>query len=128
MERNIIMALPFGDLFATIEMRLAESSRSSLFDLAHQLAVDRHSIEKAIRAHKNISFREYKHQIHIEELFRLLSTQAGLSRKEAAWILGYESPSAFSRFLRAKTSKTFSEIKADMRVSEINARHGTQSQ
>jgi len=97
-------------LFKNVDSQFSTNPRLTLRDLAHNLGVDRHAIEKAMRQTQGLSFREYKKQKQLKPALALLSKRSDLEVKEIAYYLGF-SPNAFSRFIKVRTGKSPREIR-----------------
>jgi two-component system response regulator YesN len=73
---------------------------ASLHEISCQLAIERHTIEKAVRTETGKSFRTLRSEIAFEAARGQLLSQPGRSIKEISYDLGYSSPRTFSRFIR----------------------------
>jgi adenylyl-sulfate kinase len=87
-----------GVLQATAERRV------TLAEVADGLGVERHTIEKVVRATTGQSFRELQRTILLERA-SLLASQ-GKAIKEIAFELQFGSPQSFHRFIRKTSGKT----------------------
>jgi len=87
-------------LFKRVEESLSSRPRTSISEIARQVKVDRHTIERAVRQVTGGSFRQLQQQALLGAALRLLAAEPGRSVKEISFLLGYGSPRAFSRFMR----------------------------
>lgn len=78
--------------------------RSSLNDIARELGVERHTIERAVRSVTGRGFRDLQQTILLEIATSRL--REGRSIKEVAFDLGFGSPQAFHRFVRRSSGRT----------------------
>jgi AraC-like DNA-binding protein len=98
-------------LMVELDIWLSHRPQIHLRELAEKLAVERHTIERAVREVAGTSFREYQKREVLKQALRLLTEGGGHSEKQIAFMLGYQSPDAFSRFIKAATGKTPTEIR-----------------
>ena len=105
------MAYDRRRLFGRISERLSANPRSRLSEIARELGVERHTIEKAVRHIRRMSFREYQQKKLLERALVLLNENGESREKEVAGELGYASLEAFIRFIKAQTGKTPKEIR-----------------
>lgn len=87
-----------GVLQATVERR------ATLTEVAAELGVERHTIEKVVRATTGQTFRELQRTILVERASRLAAE--GKAIKEIAFELRFGSPQSFHRFIRKTCGKT----------------------
>jgi adenylyl-sulfate kinase len=87
-----------GVLQATAERRV------TLAEVADGLGVERHTVEKVVRATTGQSFRELQRTLLLERASQL-ATQ-GKAIKEIAFELRFGSPQSFHRFIRKTSGKT----------------------
>ena len=109
------MSYNLGNLFDKIDPRVSVRPRIGLRTLAEDLAVNRHTVEKAVRECRQMSFRAYQHRKLLEAALRLLLYEGELSEKQIAGRLGYGSTEAFSRSIRRMTGYTPTQIRQDAR-------------
>ena len=93
-----------GDIFIKIDLALSANPGITLFDLAHSLGIDRHSIERSVRIRGGMNFRDFSKRKRLERAVALL--EAGDYVKQVAAKLGYRSPDSFARFIKASTGLT----------------------
>lgn len=105
------MTYDLRSLFHEVDLKLEEKPRTTLRSLCLTLGVERHTIEKAVRSKKGISFRVFRQEKILERAIHLLREQGHLSIKQIGYLVGYQSAAAFSRFIKAETGKTASEIR-----------------
>ena len=100
-----------GALIVAIDAKLALRPRIRLDNLARELQVERHSIEKLIRRVARVSFREYRNEKLLTRALALLREPGSLTVKQIAYILDYRSPGAFTRFVKRATGLTPAQIR-----------------
>jgi AraC-like DNA-binding protein len=100
-------------LFSDVQACLGRNPCVSLHELSRTLGVERHTIEKAMNHIAGISFQKYQKQRLLARALNLLIQHGELSEKQIAANLGYGSTQAFSRFIKARTGKTPSEIRRE---------------
>ena len=105
-------------LFNQIDERLSSTPGSQLQDLALELGIDRHTLLKAVKQVTRASFRDYRRRRRLEVATALLTQSGDLSEKLIAGRVGYQSPDAFSRFIKRETGKTPSEIRRHAAASK----------
>lgn len=79
--------------------------------LAGDLGVHRHTIHRAIRTIRGISFRKLQQEMLLERALHFLTERSELSVKQIAISLGYGSPQSFARFIRARTGASATETR-----------------
>ncbi|MBI4454864.1 MAG: AraC family transcriptional regulator [Acidobacteria bacterium] len=99
------MTYDLQGIFGRIERALAENPRTTLKEISQELQVDRHTLERSVYAAHRKSFREYQQEITLTAALRTLKSEPNLSIKQIAAILGYNSPRAFSRFIKCRTGR-----------------------
>ena len=109
--RGASLTYAHRSLFSRIAERLSINPCSRLQILALELGVDRHTLLKAVKQETRLSFRAYQRRRCVEFAIALLVQSGELSEKQIAARVGYQSPDAFSRFIRRETGKTPSEIR-----------------
>jgi AraC-like DNA-binding protein len=103
-------------LFQDIEFQISYNPRIKLAELAHNLGVDRHTIERIVLKITRKSFREYKKEKILDNVRRFLAEASEeVTIKEIAALLGYSS-AAFSRFVKAATGQTPTQVRYAVRV------------
>jgi AraC-like DNA-binding protein len=95
---------------------LQSRPRLTLTELSRQLGIDRHTIEKACIEATRKSFREHKRALRYVEVCRLLSQGHTTSVKEVAFLAGFSSPAALSRFVRSVADVTPIELRKRLRA------------
>ncbi len=105
------MAYNLARVFCEVEARLQADPALTLGELAADLAVNRHTIEAAVRAREGISFREWKRRIVLSQARRSLLQDTTSPIKQISQSLGYRSASAFSRFIKARSGGTPAQIR-----------------
>jgi AraC-like DNA-binding protein len=94
-----------------IDARLSESPRITLSQLARDLGVSRRTLEDVFRQAKGMSYRSYQQSMLLRAALNLLAKSDRLTIKQIAFLLGYSSLAAFSRFIRSKTGKNPSDLR-----------------
>ena len=107
------MAYNLRGLFRKVEIRLAANPGMTLAKLARHLSVDRHTLERAVRLYRKVSFRAYKQGMVLEKAGDLLARSPNISCNAIAQNLGYRSAASFSRFVKARTGKTLTQMRKD---------------
>jgi len=99
---------------------LSTLPRKPLGDVARELGVDRHTVERAVISRTGKTFRQLQHEAVVARAVRLLNCEPARSVKEVALLLGYTSASAFSRALRRDCGESPTEIRtARVRCSDM---------
>ena|SRR5437773_7288348 len=98
-------------LVGMIDELLSADPRMPLPKIARELGVERHTIEKAVRHVRRMSFREHRQEKLLERALFLLNDKRGFTEKEVAAELGFASLEAFIRFIKAQTGTTPKEIR-----------------
>ncbi len=99
-------------LLEELDNLVSMTPRIRLSEIARALGVDRHTIENAMRSHRQISFREYRRKELLAMAQRMLN-QSAIPIKEVGSKLGYSSPASFSRFVQQSTGKSPSQLRKD---------------
>ena len=97
------MAYDRRKLVGMINEKLSANPRRRLREIARELGVERHTIEKAVRHVRRMSFCEYQQKKLLERALALLNEKGEFSEKEVAAKLGYASLEAFIRFIKVQT-------------------------
>ena len=105
------MAYDLPRLFDQIKSDLAGNPRSSLAALSLKFKVERHTIEKAVRVMEGMRFRDLRDELMLGRAKALMSLQPTLCIKEISYLLGYKSPQALARFVRAASGLSPSELR-----------------
>ena len=105
-------------LYELVRKRLESAPGTHLMDLASELNVSRHTIERSVRAVSGQSFFELKQQTLLRKSTEALTSQPNLSIKELACRFGYEDARSFSRFVRAATRHSPTELRSLSHVVE----------
>ncbi len=106
-------------VMAKIDARMFSSPRTTLPQLAQDLGIDRHTIERVIEQLKGVSFRKHQQSVILDRALRMLKD--GSKNTEVASVLGYRSAEAFSRFIKVSTGMNAREIR---RASNGNGGNG----
>ncbi len=110
------MAYDFGGLFGQIEACLLARPRIALATLAKQVGVERHTVEWAVREATGNSFRQVQAEIISKRAVELLRLEPSRSIKEIAFLLGYKSRRAFSRFFKQAYGSPPTEVRTGKRA------------
>jgi AraC-like DNA-binding protein len=100
------------DLFGRISQKLHSSPQLSLEELSLDIQIERHTIERAVRAGAGTTFRDFRKRGRLNAAQKALRENPDLSLKEVAYTLGYRSLSAFSRFIKDSTGCSASELRS----------------
>jgi AraC-like DNA-binding protein len=92
-------------LFKEIDILISAHPEKKLFEVAHRLAVNRQYVERAVLQSTNTTFRQYRAEKIVHQAQQMLNERRDRGIKEISAALGYQSHSAFSRFLKATTGK-----------------------
>jgi transcriptional regulator GlxA family with amidase domain len=104
-----------------LETLMLANPRIRISTVASMIGVGRHTIEKAVRSSKQMSFREYQRG----ELLRkaqLLLQDSRLSVREIGVRLGYDAVSSFSRFLHNTTGRSPRQLRQELHKKMTNER------
>jgi AraC-like DNA-binding protein len=104
------MAYNLRNLFVEVESRLLRKPQIRLSEIARDLRVSRRTVETAVNLARGTTFRQLQKQKVLAKAEELLD-QANLSRKEIAALLGYQSPGAFSRFIKSNTGHSPTQLR-----------------
>lgn len=107
------MAYHRRKLFAKLDRRLTADPCLRLKQLAHDLGVERHTIENIVRETKGKSFRKFQKGKLLRKALRVLMKESDKSIKEIAVALGYASSEPFSRFVKTHTGRNPTQIRKD---------------
>jgi AraC-like DNA-binding protein len=114
-EKCLVTTKSRLSLFQDIESQTLENPRIKLAELTHNLGLDRHTIEGIVRKSAHKSFREFKREKILDKANWLLAAASeGVTIKEIAALLDYSS-AAFSRFIKAATGQTPTQIRCIVR-------------
>lgn len=94
-----------------IESRLTSCPQLSLRELALELHVDRHTLQRALRNTRGVIFRELKTHGLARRAATILWTTPDRSIKEIAFSLGFKSTRSFSRFVKQELGATPTAIR-----------------
>lgn len=101
------MAYNHQEIADAVLKALLEDPRIPLHVLAGRLAIDRHTIRRALVAHFNTNFRGIQLRCLLNHASKLGDQRRPLSEKEKAFALGYKSPTSFSRLKRRERSRNY---------------------
>ncbi|HWX54354.1 MAG TPA: helix-turn-helix domain-containing protein [Verrucomicrobiae bacterium] len=99
------------ELYIRITHKLRLSPRLSLEELALDIRIERHTIERAVKAGAGTTFRDFRKRGMLKVAERMLREHPHRNLKEVAHALGYRSSSAFSRFVKAAAGCSPSELR-----------------
>jgi AraC-like DNA-binding protein len=104
------MAYDHVVLFNSVCAALQRTPLIRLSELSCQLKIERHTIEKVVRAESGQSFRVLRKRMLFDAARHLLELGPNCSIKEIAFSLGYRSPRSFARFIRGVSAQTPSAL------------------
>ncbi len=93
------MAYDLHRLFDEVDSLLGKNPHTTLSEIARQLAVDRHTIEKVVRLGSRKSFRDLRREYLYARACSLLSERPERPLKQVAASLGYTTVQALYRFI-----------------------------
>lgn len=112
-----VMAYDLNHLFSQVRSRLAADGLLSLNDLSHDLGVERHTIEKAVRLATNGSFRDLKQGRQYDKACSMLAETPDRPLKELSFTLGYSTVQAFHRFIINRSGLCPTKLRSSLRIS-----------
>ena len=98
-------------VFARVTASLQAAPRIRLSELARQLKIERHTIERAVLRESGRRFRELQGEVTCSTALELLAADFPRSVKEISFALGYASPAAMSRFVKRACGKSPTELR-----------------
>src|SRR5207247_10739805 len=110
-NRRWNMAYDKRKLLAELDRRLTADPCLRLKQLAHELGIERHTIEDIVQEMKSMTFRRYQKGKLLQKTRIIIGKKPNSSGKEIAAELGYQSSKSFSRFVKRATGRTLSEIR-----------------
>lgn len=110
------MAYDSRRLSRQVETCLLTRPRITLAALAQQLRVERHTVEWAVREATGNSFRRLQAKTISRRAVELMHLVPSLSIKEIAFLLGYKSRRAFSRFFKKAYGSTPTAVRVGKRA------------
>lgn len=119
------MSYDLSELFRVVQASLWLNPRVTLYSLARQLGVERHTIERATRAVTGKSYRGYQQQALFERACKMLSGDPLRSIKEVAFNLRFSSPRSFARFVRRMSGLSPSEIRRKLAANAKTVPHSS---
>lgn len=99
------MAYATLGVFDQVQSLLSSKPELSLSYISKELRIERHTVEKAVRTTRGVSFRQYRQGLLLTAALRFLEIP-NLSVKEIAVALGYNHSRDFSRFVRRVTGRS----------------------
>jgi AraC-like DNA-binding protein len=121
------VAYDLAKLSEMVQEALTNSPGASLAKLAQQLAIDRHTLEKAVRTTTGKSFRQLRQKVLLKKSLKLLQNEPALSIKDVAFRVGYSSPQAFQRFIRRASGKTPGQIRTSASPKRVKKKRQNSS-
>jgi transcriptional regulator GlxA family with amidase domain len=112
------MSYDLHGVFHMVQRNLQKEPLISLAKMSRQLAIERHTIERAVRSEIGRSFRSLRREIAFEQARDKLRSLPNQSIKEISFALGYNSPRTFSRFIRGVCGKPPNELREGSRLRE----------
>ena len=104
------MAYDSREIFEGVYKRLSENPATHLYELARQLACSHPTIEKAVREHTSLTFRDYQKKRRLEMGIAYL--RRGYKAREIGSILGYRWSENFLHLVKANTGCSLRELAA----------------
>ena len=101
----------YAALESAVAGRLFSRPRLCLLAISKEMHIERHTIEAALRSTRGLTFRRFQQVVTLEKTRELLRVDPTVSIKEVAYALGYGSPRAFARFVRAATALSPRELR-----------------
>jgi methylphosphotriester-DNA--protein-cysteine methyltransferase len=89
---------------------LSSNPHLTLQEIAHLIGTDRHKIERALKEHSGIIFRELKKQVLLKHALTLLEEHPSSRLKEIAADVGL-TPNHLSYFIRSMTGCSATELR-----------------
>ena len=119
--RTAVMAYDRHQIFERVDTLLSRTPRLSLSKISHELNVERHTVEKLVRMETGKSFRQFRQEKLFAAASNLLDSEPAKSIKEISFLLGYASPSAFARFVRAFCGRSPMQVRRESNGSSSRA-------
>jgi len=98
-------------LVGMIDELLSENPRISLLQIARELGIERHTIEKAVHHVRQMSFLAHRQKELVRRAQVLLNDKRAFGEKEVAAKLGFASLEAFIRFTKVQTGMTPKQLR-----------------
>lgn len=109
-QGDIHMAYDLHRIFLQVRRNLELTPSMSLAQLSKNLAIERHTVEKAVKKATGVSFREFRNDVLLRRAQDLLKDESNRTVKEVAFALGYRSQGSLSRFIRIMTGNSAKTI------------------
>lgn len=106
------MTYDLAGLYKRVQSQLASQPCTPLCELSSQLQVDRHTLEKAIRAGNGLTFRELRRNAIMDSVFQMIHANPNWAVKQISYALGYGSPRAFERFVKKVIGTTPAQLRS----------------
>jgi AraC-like DNA-binding protein len=87
-------------LFEAVRQSLSDKPFRTLRDLSRQLRVSMGTVEHAVSASTQGTFRSFREEILVNHLTDILGVQPTCTIKEIALTVGYKSPRSFARAVK----------------------------
>jgi|SRR5580700_2100444 AraC family transcriptional regulator len=84
----------------TVLSRLRRAPSCLLGDLSRELCVSRRTIQKAVSTATGKTFRHFREEMLVERVRIILASNPMMSVKELSFVVGFKSPSSFSRAIK----------------------------
>lgn len=94
------MAYDHKQIAETALKCLRENPQLTLAAIANHLAVERHTVRRALLVVYGVTFRDLKRESFLERSSTLRRTTAQRSAKELSFALGFKTASGLSRLIR----------------------------
>ena len=103
-------------LFDEIERIIRESLGIPLCEVAFRTGVSCRTIEKVVDRLTGKQFRQFRGELVLQEVTRLMSSCPNLALKEISYAVGYDSPRSFARAIRRATGLSPSHLRSSIAV------------
>ncbi len=110
------------DLFSRISQKLCLSPQLSLEELSFDIQIERHTIERAVKAGAGTTFRDFRKRSMLNAAQKMLRENPHWSLKEVAYALGYGSLSAFSRSIKCAAGCSPSALRGQSAAKALDSK------
>src|SRR5262245_30612084 len=98
-------------LASKVKARLQADPQARLESISRELAIDRHTINRALEECFGVRFRTLKHQLVDEKIETVLNDSQVKSIKQSAFEIGFTSAASLARRTRRSTGRTPIQIR-----------------
>ena len=106
--RMVAIAYNSSEIFEEVYRRLSANPGTHLYELARQLGCSHPTIEKAVREHTSLTFRDYQKKLRVEMGVAYLGR--GYKPREIGSLLGYRWPENFLHLVKVSTGCSLMEL------------------